>query len=40
MANEVDFDSLNMKISELLKTYSIEQQKNIFQYLNEMFQLG
>jgi hypothetical protein len=39
MANEVDFDSLNMKISELLKTYSIEQQKNIFQYLNEMDEL-
>ena len=30
------FHSLNMKISELLKTYPIEQQKNIFEYLSEM----
>jgi hypothetical protein len=36
MTDIVKFDSLNMKISELLKTYPIEQQKNIFEYLNEM----
>jgi len=36
MSKEVNFDSLNMKISELLKTYPIEQQKNIFEYLNKM----
>jgi len=36
MTEQVNFDSLNMKISELLKTYPIEQQKNIFEYLNEM----
>jgi enolase len=36
MAEQINFDSLNMKISELLKTYPIEQQQNIFQYLSEM----
>lgn len=36
MTDEVNFASLNMKISDLLKTYPIEQQKNIFEYLNEM----
>lgn len=36
MTEEVNFDSLNMKISDLLKTYPIEQQKNIFEYLSEM----
>lgn len=36
MAEQIDFTSLNMKISNLLKTYPIEQQKNIFEYLNEM----
>ena len=36
MAEEVNLDSLNMKISELTKTYPIEQQKNIFEYLSGM----
>ena len=36
MAEQIDFTSLNMKISDLLKTYPIEQQKNIFEYLSEM----
>lgn len=36
MAEEVNFDSLNMKLSELLKTYPIEQQKNIFEYLSQL----
>jgi hypothetical protein len=37
MAEEiVNLDSLNMKISELTKTYPIEQQKNIFEYLSQM----
>lgn len=36
MTDNVNFDSLNMKISVLLKTYPIEQQKNIFEYLSEM----
>jgi hypothetical protein len=36
MTEQIDFNSLNMKISELLKTYPMEQQKNIFEYLSEM----
>jgi hypothetical protein len=36
MAEEVNLDSLNMKISEIIKTYPIERQKNIFEYLREM----
>ena len=36
MAEEINLDSLNMKISELTKTYPIEQQKNIFEYLSQM----
>lgn len=33
---EIKFDSLNMKISDLIKQYSFEQQKEIFEYLSEM----
>jgi enolase len=36
MTEEVNFDSLNMKISETIKKYPIEQQREIFEYLNEM----
>lgn len=38
MENEgiVNFDSLNMKISELIKKYPIEEQKEIFEYLSHM----
>ena len=36
MTEEINFDSLNMKISELIKNYPIEQQREIFEYLNEM----
>jgi hypothetical protein len=36
MTEEVSFDSLNMKISELVKRYPIEQQREIFEYLSEM----
>ena len=36
MSEEVNFESLNMKISNLLKTYPIEQQRLIFEYLSEM----
>lgn len=40
MTEEVNFDSLNMKLSSLLKTYPIEQQKNIFEYLSEMDEIN
>ena len=36
MTEEVNFDSLNMKISEIVKRYPIEQQREIFEYLTEM----
>ena len=36
MTEEVNFDSLNMKISDLVKRYPSEQQKDIFEYLNRM----
>ncbi len=34
MSEQLDFTSLNMKISELIKTYSIERQKEIYEYLS------
>jgi lipopolysaccharide export LptBFGC system permease protein LptF len=36
MTEEVNFDSLNLKISELIKQYPIDQQREIFEYLNQM----
>lgn len=36
MTEEVNFDSFNLKISELIKKYPIDQQKEIFEYLNQM----
>jgi hypothetical protein len=36
MTEEIKFDSLNLQISELVKTYSIENQQLIFEYLSEM----
>jgi hypothetical protein len=34
MSEEPDFTSLNMKISELIKNYPIEMQKEIYEYLS------
>ena len=36
MTEKVDFALLNMEISSLVKTYPVEQQQHIFEYLNEM----
>lgn len=36
MSEHLNFDSLNMKISDLIKKYPIEQQKLIFEYLSQM----
>ena len=36
MTEEISFDSLNIKIPEIIKKYPIEQQREIFEYLNEM----
>ena len=38
MTEQVNFHSLNMKISEIIMRYPIEQQREIFEYLNEMDQ--
>ena len=40
MSDQIDFDSLNMKIPELVKTYPIEKQREIFQYLSELDDLN
>ena len=32
----VNFNSLNMKITNLFKNYSIDKQREIFEYLSEM----
>jgi len=40
MPEEIDFESLNIKIPVLIKTYSIEKQREIFNYLSEMDELN
>jgi hypothetical protein len=40
MSEQVDFEPLNMKIPELVKTYPIEKQREIFQYLSELDELN
>jgi hypothetical protein len=36
MIQEIDFAALNVSIPESTKIYTIEQQKEIYQYLSEM----
>jgi hypothetical protein len=36
MTEQINFESLNMILSDSIQKYSIEQQKLIFDYLNEM----
>ena len=36
MSEEINFESLNINIPDLVKTHSIEQQREIFQYLSEL----
>jgi hypothetical protein len=40
MSEEVNFDSLNIKINSILKTYPIQHQKLIFEYLSEMDEIN
>lgn len=40
MTEEIDFESLKMKIPALVKTYPIEKQREIFNYLSEMDELN
>ena len=37
---ELDFESLNMKFSHLIKTYSPELQREIFEYLNGLDEIN
>lgn len=36
MSEELDFSILNMKISALIKTYPIERQREIHEYLSSL----
>ena len=36
MTEEVNFDSLNIKISQIIKGYPIEQQQKLFEYLSQL----
>jgi len=36
MTEEVNFDQLNLKISDFTKSYPIDIQKEIFEYLSEL----
>ena len=36
MSEEINFESLNINIPDLVKTHSIEQQSEIFKYLSEL----
>lgn len=36
MTEEVNFQSLNVKISEIVKRYPIEEQRNIYKYLSQL----
>lgn len=40
MSEEINFKSLKIKLPELIKTYPIEKQREIFDYLNEMDELN
>ena len=37
---EINFNSLNIPIPEIFKKYSMEKQREIFQYLSEMDDLN
>ncbi len=40
MYEEVNFESLHLPIPEIIKTYSIEKQREVFDYLSEMDELN
>jgi len=40
MATPIDFDSLNIKISNNVKAYPYDKQKEIFEYLSEMDEMN
>jgi hypothetical protein len=40
MTTPIDFDSLNIKISNNVKAYPYDKQKEIFEYLSEMDEMN
>jgi len=40
MSEQVNFDSLNIPIPEIVKTYTLEKKREIFDYLSEMDELN
>jgi hypothetical protein len=40
MSEEMNFETLNIKIPSVIKTYPIEQQREIFKYLSELDDLN
>jgi hypothetical protein len=36
MTEEIKFDTLNIKLPEIVKSYSLEKQREIFEYLSTM----
>ena len=40
MSTQINFESLNVKLPELVKTYSIETQQEIFNYLSELDEIN
>jgi predicted deacetylase len=40
MSQEINFSSLNIPIPNIVKTYPIEKQREIFEYLSEMDELN
>ncbi len=40
MSTTPDFSSLNVKVSDNVKAYSLEKQQEIFQYLSEMDEIN
>ena len=40
MSDSINFESLNIPIPEVIKTYPIEKQREIFEYLSEMDEIN
>ena len=40
MSDSINFESLNIPIPEIVKKYSIEKQREIFEYLSEMDEIN
>jgi len=40
MSEQINFDLLNVPVPELVKTYSLEKQREIFDYLNGLDELN